>query len=706
MIGRSETDAQIEGPGRFMNQMSSLRCDPIELALEAPFRLASLQVNPATLELQRGGDLWTVEPRVMKVLVALNRSRGHPVRRDDLVDLCWEGRIVGEDSLNRGISQLRKALAPEPGAAIDTIPRVGYRLRVDVEEENFSSATPHAPASGSRRRRSWLILAFFALGLVAIAIWWLLSSPREWRAAELRPLTRETGVEDHPALSPDGQRLLYAAGPGFGAPRDLFLRGTRLGDDLPIPVTRTAADEFAPAWSPSGNRIAFIRREASGDCYLVVMAPPSGAERAVGRCGLAPYGLAWRGEEELLFGDRSADGLPRRLMAMNVITGIARPITSPPPDSIGDAAPAVSADGRYVIFRRTAALGSDDLFLLDLRTGEDRPVTQHGWKAAGFAWGADNILFFSGNRGGDFGLWSIDPGRADAPKRVSLGTVPFGRLSADRSGRRIAVEAIRRRTSLALVTPEGMRSLTSGNGVDLDPDVAPDGTIAFTSDRGGTNELWSRSPSGRIVRLTEMGASFVYSPRWSPDGRQIVFLAVVNGQTDIYRIRADGSGLARVTRDGRRKGRVAWGPRSGDLVFTVARPEGWVMMRKAEGSGAAIPIAGTEGIAVIESGGGRLFGRRIADPELVALDPRSGSRLRTRGLEGWAVTANGVLEVGRESEALRDSLWLLPWSGTPRQIATFQAPERANPAIGPDGSIIISQAVEDEADILLISLER
>ncbi len=692
-----------------MNQMSPFGREPVELSLEAPFRLAQLDVTPAALELRRNGETWTIEHRVMKVLVALHRSCGHAVSRDDLIDLCWEGRIVGEDSLNRGISQLRKALAAEPAVTIDTIARIGYRLRIDKEDESPAASTSPRPR---RLRRNAIIagLAIFAAG--SSALWWFSAVPGDWRAADLRPLTRDTGAETHPALSPDGQRIAYAAGRGFGAPRDILLRGTQLGDDVPVRITQTPDDdEFAPVWSPSGDRIAFIRVDSDGRCSLVVTTPPGGAERAVGRCGSSPSGLAWLGESELVFGDRAADPEPRRLIAMDIISGRTRPITTPPAGIVGDGAPVASLDNRSIAFRRTAALGSDDLYILDLSSGAERRLTRHGWKASGFGWGDNGTLFFTGNRGGDFGLWSIDTHRSDIPRRISLGTVPFGRISVDRSGRRLALEAERRHIQLVAIAPDGtMRPLTTDNGNDLDPDIAANGAIAFASDRGGTNELWVRDPGGRLIRLTRMGASFVYSPRWSPDGRQIAFLAVVDGRTDIYTIRSDGSRLTRVTEDGARKGRVAWQARSGGLLYTVRRMDAWIVLRNASGGGQPAAVAGTEGIAVIEGRGGRLFGRMAGAQTLVPLDPDSGSPLPGRGasqgLEGWAIGDEGLVELRPGRGGTPATLWLLPRESAPRQIAALHVPDRANPAIGPNGEIIIPQAIEDESDLMLITLER
>ncbi len=69
------------------------------------------------------------EPRAMQVLLALIDGHGSVLARDDLIELCWDGRIVGDDAINRAVAAIRRTGA-ETGAdfTIETIPRIGYRL--------------------------------------------------------------------------------------------------------------------------------------------------------------------------------------------------------------------------------------------------------------------------------------------------------------------------------------------------------------------------------------------------------------------------------------------------------------------------------------------------------------------------------------------------------------------------------------------------
>src|SRR4051812_24248378 len=83
-------------------------CRPVQPAPAPPFPRGSREIPPAVRQLRRDGRSETLEPRVMQVLVALGRAAGEVVSRDDLVDLCWEGRTVGDDAINRVIGRLRR----------------------------------------------------------------------------------------------------------------------------------------------------------------------------------------------------------------------------------------------------------------------------------------------------------------------------------------------------------------------------------------------------------------------------------------------------------------------------------------------------------------------------------------------------------------------------------------------------------------------
>ena len=118
----------------------------IALATEPPFRLGPLAVAPALRQVTIAGESRILEPRVMQVLVALAQAGGGIVGRDELFARCWDGRIVGENAINRVVSLLRTLAAETKAFEIDTVTKVGYRLR----EGGAVVSGPAPPAATAR----------------------------------------------------------------------------------------------------------------------------------------------------------------------------------------------------------------------------------------------------------------------------------------------------------------------------------------------------------------------------------------------------------------------------------------------------------------------------------------------------------------------------------------------------------------------------
>ena len=139
----------------------------IDLSETGDFDLGGLRVSPAHREVQMNGERRELEPRVAQVLVALASARPGVVSRDRLIEQCWDGRIVGDDALNRCIVALRhlaKEFSPEP-FTIETVPRVGYCL---VEK---GSAVRSADVGAKRKIVAAALLAILLIGALAIG-WW------------------------------------------------------------------------------------------------------------------------------------------------------------------------------------------------------------------------------------------------------------------------------------------------------------------------------------------------------------------------------------------------------------------------------------------------------------------------------------------------------------------------------------------------------
>lgn len=693
-----------------MNDLSALLRRPIELVSEPTFPLGAGRVYPASLEVVWPDERLKLEPRVMQVLVALNRWRGDPISREELSRLCWDGRIVGDDALVRCIVKLRKTFQHDPAVEIASIPKVGYRLRlVDAAPEMVEAQTPSPPQQVRPSRRLLLAGGVFVMAVLSAGAFFLLKPPGALATEAMRPLTSDPGVETHPALSPDGSMIAYAGGAGFGAQRDIFLRGVT--DGTPIRLTNTPEDELAPTWSSDGRRIAFVRRRPGAPCEILVAPVPQGQPRIVGRCSVEGMTrLAWTRGGEILLSDRPTRGAVRRIRALSPETGQMREVTSPPSDSLGDLDPVVTHRGDQMVFRRAFSYGVADLYGAEVSGAKLRPLTKDGWKAVGYAFAADDrTLLFSSNRGGDFGLWSVDFKRPATPVRLSLGLLQFGRLSSDRNGM-LAVEAGDYRSNLfAWRAGAEPVALTSGNTSDWDPDLSATGQLTFVSDQNGGSEIWVKPRDGEPERLTDLKASNVFSPRWSPDGRSIAFVATRDARTDVYRINADGSGLRAVTSDGAARDELAW-DRNGDLVIPTLRADGWRVERiDARGRVTIVPnSAGT--LTVKNAGAGGLYAVKKDDDRLWRIQADgvvlSSPLIRIDPQAAWTPTDNGVYHL-TGSPGGDAILKLTAWSGASRDVQSLgRFGLQHSLAISPAQDIVAARVVRDEADLVAIRLVR
>jgi TolB protein len=79
-----------------------------------------------------------------------------------------------------------------------------------------------------------------------------------------------------------------------------------------------------------------------------------------------------------------------------------------------------------------------------------------------------------------------------------------------------------------------LRRLTSNAAIDTEPTWMPDGrTIVFTSDRGGSAQLYRMSASGGAVQRLTFEGKYNAGADISPDGSKI---ALVHGESGRYRI--------------------------------------------------------------------------------------------------------------------------------------------------------------------------
>jgi TolB protein len=119
-----------------------------------------------------------------------------------------------------------------------------------------------------------------------------------------------------------------------------------------------------------------------------------------------------------------------------------------------------------------------------------------------------------------------------------------------------------------------MRKVTSHYGDDVDPSVTKDGSLmTFLSNRPGRAHIYTMDPTEtekNVKRISFVG-QFNATPRFSPDGREIVFTSWVDNGFDLYRIGADGNNLVRLTKNFGSNEEAAFSPDGEFIIFTSKR---------------------------------------------------------------------------------------------------------------------------------------
>ena len=494
----------------------------------------------------------------------------------------------------------------------------------DLVTDSTAAKLAQTPSARGHRPWRWAWTALLPFALVA---YFGLQSlrPADPAGAPLRavPLTALPGVVRYPSFSPDGNHVAFTwTGPKQDNP-DIYVQ--QIGAGSPLRLTTDAANDYSPVWSPDGRSIAFLRqRPEPGRHELRLIPPLGGTERKLTdirpRGFLRPATLAWCPDSScLVVTDASSpdETQPDALFLVSIESGEKKQLTKPQQAILADTDPAVSPDGRWLVFRRDVAPFSGRLQLLALGdgltpTGEPRSLTPILLTAYGPEWISNTEIIFSAKAS----LWRMRIAEGSAPERLPFvgedGLMPaVSRPQPDRPSRLVYVRSFADANIWRIETPGpgvpassppvAAISSTRREGI---PQLSDDGhKVAFMSDRAGEWEVWVADASGaNAVKLTSLAASPGF-PRWSSDGKTIVFHC--NSEEHpygaVYVVSADGGRARQLTSH-----------RSTDVFPSFSRDGKWIYFSSTRtgtpsiwkipvSGGTAVKVSPTAGMLALES---------------------------------------------------------------------------------------------------------
>jgi Tol biopolymer transport system component len=473
-------------------------------------------------------------------------------------------------------------------------------------------------------------------------------------------------------LSPDGNLVAFAwPGDANAGPTDIYVKA--VGSEALRQLTATPVSESSPAWSPDGHSIAFVR-DGQG---VFITSQLGGAERQVSPSGTH---VAWGGESKsVLIRDRERNAGPFGIYQVLLET-LERHQLTQAPAGVGDWTFEVSPDGQTLAFIRYDRGGIADLYVVPMRGGEPRRLSNWNASLHGLSWTPDGRdIVYSVEEPTASRLWRIDASGTRPGRGSPLADIPaaaaYPSISRPQRGQpaRVAFQTITRDVDIQMIDLEARlvngtlesKPFAQSTRVEAAARFSADaGRIAYMSHRSGGPEIWIAGRDGSGLRqITSLDAPQLSFGGWSPNGTRIVFDAAIAGNTDVYVVGADGGHLRQLTSDASADGIPSW---SGDgrwIYFASTRagavPDIW---RVSPEGGPAVRMTRSGGFEAKESLDGRyLFylhrhpaGLAIGGTAKMMRAPLAGGQ-EELVLEGvrpflWSVTDTGIVFVTREED--------------------------------------------------------
>jgi len=447
-----------------------------------------------------------------------------------------------------------RVIMPMTGSYQDTDHVLGHEL-VHAFQYNIAQSRQGSGLQGLSRLPGWLVegmAEYLSVGRDdPLTAMWLRDAARRDDIPTIEKMTKENRYFPYRF----GQALWAYVGGQYGddAVVDLFRRSLRVGWEPALDqVLGMDSDTLSAHWAAVIEAEYFPLmegRDAPSDVGTLLLAPSKGS----GSQNLAPA-LSPDGKNLVYTSER--DLFSFNLFLADAVSGeVTRTLSSASADPhfdalrFTDSSGAWSWDGNrlaYVVF----AEGDNQVVLIDSRTGEvAKRIAIEGMGAIqGPAWSPDGqSVAFSGSEGGITDIYVYD------------------------------------------IETEALTQLTDDKNADFQPVFSPDGRyIAFTTDRSEGTDFEQLSYAKFQISILDLvtggiqnlkifgnGAKHI-NPQYSPGGDQLYFISDVDGFSDIYRITLATEEVERITKVATGVSGITWSApamtvaqNTGEIAFSV-----------------------------------------------------------------------------------------------------------------------------------------
>jgi serine/threonine protein kinase/Tol biopolymer transport system component len=459
------------------------------------------------------------------------------------------------------------------------------RLKQDLDAGQRTVASA-SPSAAWLHKRTWWPAALAVTGIILSAgLWlWSRSEPPAPKILRSTQITRDGRAKT--GLVTDGPRLYFSEA---GQDENTFIltQASSAGGEtsvIPTPFLTTRILDISPSRS---EILALSRTAANVDRLQFWVLPVLGSSPR--RLGEAQ--AYWSDEEggAITYANWDPDGRQivyakgseLHLMRSDG-TASRKLLTVPsPPQNL-----CWSPDGKRLRFNMVDPqnrlnslweVAADGAGLRPLLPGWNRPATNGKWSSDGRYF----IFLSEGN------LWAwrekagIFPAVSPKPAQLTFGPMEFCCYVPSLDGRKLFVIGEQKRGELLRYDAKKRHFVSYLSGMSaVGLNFSKDGQwIAYVTYPEG-NLMRSRVDGSEPLQLS-VPPMRAHMPRWSPDGKELVFQAIVpGGQSQIYRVSAEGGTPQLLTPESCYQFDASWAPDGNSIVFDVRKCNNAVAIRQ------------------------------------------------------------------------------------------------------------------------------
>lgn len=536
-------------------------------------------------------------------------NAGRLITRDEILADVWGVRDVSDGRISRVIRVLRVALGDDSREPkyIETIPKRGFRFIAPVTEvvvstgianpvEELSFVEPAAAAvvasktsSRSRWYRWVAMLVILSCGLLYLG--WQQFYQQEPEVAgvlfkRFQPLTSLKGLEVHPAMSPDGNYLVFNH-VNEQSQQQLMLQHMH-NFDVKVLVAESTNISSA-AWRPDGKALAYIKLVRGQRCELRLLTLSSdfsgvASDEMLTQCGNNSLAgrLSWSPDGASIVFPSNPENMPNSvLMLYPVFGGKVEQLTTPPPTSVGDFAVRFAKKGNRLVFMRDVGGGSGQIWLMDLdkRTTEMLVQLENSYPA--------NVDWYDNDRK------IIYPATPNSIATIDLETKKIEtlfhtdndalELTVSSQNRLLATVGQFRLTTIMkinnpLTNPTPTKELvfeSSRSERMIQIGLHDDLPSAVLSNRSGLFQFWFHYPDGRQLQVSDFKSWIMLREMvFSPDGQRL--LASVGTEIWIFAV---GQSPILLSKEGQTARNPSWSHDGRFVYFSSAVQGRWQILK-------------------------------------------------------------------------------------------------------------------------------